>query len=83
LNAKLYNGEDHPITKDAKKLADALKSEVKRTVNYSNEDSRKKKYEEQKTPSFNQKPIGKLTAPSYRHNNHSSMDFFKLNISQG
>ena len=35
LNAKIYNGEDHPLTKDAKKLADSIKNEIKRVVNFS------------------------------------------------
>lgn len=75
LNAKLYNGEDHPLTKDSKKLSDFVKNEAKKIINYL-EDSKRRRYEENKNQAFNQKPSGKLTAPIIKSSvmDYSSME---------
>jgi len=63
------------LTKDSKKLADYVKNETKKIVNYI-EDSKRRKYEENKGPAFIHKPSGKLTAPVMKSSgmDYSSMD---------
>lgn len=59
-------------------MVDSLKSEIKKALNYQ-EDSKKRKYEEVKTPISTAKPPGKLTAPIYKSTNShiTSMDQFR------
>ena len=61
FNAKTYNGEDNAIYKDAKKLVEHIRMELRKQINVV-----EKKEEVQQQSSFPfsyQKPIGKLTAP--------------------
>lgn len=46
-NAKIYNGDDNPLSKEAKKMVEAIRCEIKKNINYS-DDIKKQKYEETK-----------------------------------
>jgi len=36
-NAKIYNGEDNPLYKDAKKMVETLRCDIKKNINYSDD----------------------------------------------
>ncbi|CDW76602.1 UNKNOWN [Stylonychia lemnae] len=86
FNARIYNGEDNPLFKDAKKMVEGIKSEIRKSIILHSEDTKQQKIEEQKGLLFGQKPIGKLTAPVMRNNGGSNqlttMDQFKMQMKQ-
>ena len=42
FNARLYNGDDHPLFKDARKMVEKLRVEIKKQLNYSDDAKRQR-----------------------------------------
>jgi hypothetical protein len=71
-NAHLYNGDDEPITKSARRICENLRCEIRKNMNTIGD--RKSSKEEFKFDYS--KPIGKLTAPTRLDASMSTFDVF-------